>query len=373
MRASTKLAVLIVLSAIGSACGPAPASPRVSPPTGVESAGPTAAVPKSGWRAMPFAPISARTDYGAAWTGRALFVWGGLEPTGRGNDVASATGALFHPLDETWSVVARSPLSARLGPTVIPFAGGVAVWGGADTDGVAKADGAIYHVDSDTWTPLPAAPYETPRPGILVGDDSDLYLLLETDRTELFHLAAGASAWVQEPDPPAVPEADLSRVTWVGDGIVWLVYPSTGDNALALRYDKASREWSTDASPTPFAASLGAPMVWAGSSGVVLGSGRPQPPKSAAAALALDTDRWRPLDAGECRTENAVWTGHSLVQSNPPRQFDELTGCQAIPEPPGGTREGTRNVWSGTELLVWSGKPGQLGSPPTSDGLIYRP
>lgn len=334
----------------------------------------TPSVP-SGWREMLAAPISGRTDYGAAWTGSDLFVWGGLEQSNDGDSHPSATGALFSPSRNNWRVVEDGPLKARSGPTLLPFGSGVAVWGGIDpVDGSYIADGAVYDPGADTWNPMPAFPLQDVRAADVIGSSTDLFVVVEANTPALFHLVSGADAWVREDDPPAFPPVDLSRATWTGSGFVWLLYPTAGLNAVAISYDGAARTWPSQSTVAPLPASLGQPLVWTGHDALVMGSATGRPPLLAAAALDLTSTTWRPLPAGHgCATETASWTGSVLLQPYPARQFTEVDGCRELPMAPGPTREGIQPVWTGAELLVWSGSEGSLGVPPRSDGLIYRP
>lgn len=323
---------------------------------------------------MPAAPISGRTDYGAAWTGSDLFVWGGLEQSAEGDGRPSATGALFSPAGNTWRAVAEGPLMARSGPTVLPFGKAIVVWGGIDPrDGRFLADGAVYDPAADSWTALPAFPIDDVEAADTIGSATDFFVAVKARTPALFRLVPGAAAWVREDDPPALPLVDLSRATWTGTGFVWLIYPSSGGNALTVSYDGAARTWSPP-SVAPLPASLGQPLVWAGQDGIVIGPARPTPPLLSAAALDLASAAWRPLvsDNG-CATETAVWTGLTLVQPYPARQFTAGGGCRDLPSAPGRPREGIRPVWTGAELLVWSGSEGSLGVPPKGNGFIYRP
>lgn len=329
----------------------------------------------SGWREIPAAPISGRTDYGAAWTGSDLFVWGGLEQSNDGNSHASATGALFSPSRNTWKIVADAPLSPRSGPSLLPIGSRVVVWGGVDPlDGSYLADGAIYDPAADTWTAMPALPLQDIQAADVIGSSTDLYMVVEAPTPSLFHLGEGKDNWAREDDPPAFPAVDLSRATWTGNGFVWLLYPRSGSNAVAIDYDNVARAWSSEATVTPLPASLGQPLVWTGPDAVVIGSATAKPPLLAAAALDLASTTWRPLRAGDgCATEAASWTGSVLLQPYPARWFTEIDGCRQLPMPPGPTREGIQPVWTGGELIVWSGSQGSLGVPPRSDGVIYRP
>ena len=175
---------------------------------------------------------------------------------------------------------------------------------------------------------------------------------------------SGGDAWVRDDDPPALPTVDLSRATWTGEGFVWLLYPNSGSNAVVVSYDRAMRAWSS-ATVAPLPASLGQPMVLAGQDALVIGSATTTPPLFAAAAFDPASTTWRPLPAGNgCATETASWTGSVLLQPYPARQFTEADGCRELPMAPGPTREGIQPIWTGAEVLVWSGSQGSLGCLP---------
>lgn len=368
----TRILLAFVMAAAG--CGAPPGlSPQAS---GTSATAATQTTQPPGWRKMPVAPITARTDYGAAWTGNELFVWGGLEPAGGGDSRPTASGALFSPTATEWRGVSPSPLAARVGPMILPFGSRMAVWGGVDAaTGELLADGATYDPVADVWVSLPPLPIDRPARAHLVGSGTDLYLIAEGGRPSLLHLDADEHAWASEPDPPApIPPIDMSFAAWIGRGVAWLIYPASGPRALTLVYDTNTRTWSQDANAAPLPASLGAPMVWTGADALVLGLGPPEPPFSTAAALSTSALVWRHLLAADgCHTEHAVWAGTALLQHDPPRVYTAAAGCRDFAAPPEAPREGVTPVWSGSELLVWSGTSGQLGIPATGDGLIYRP
>ncbi len=102
------------------------------------------------WRTLPVAPILGREQMSSVWTGRALFVWGGIDFRAGRSTVAD--GALYDPKTNAWTVVPSGPLVARWGA--------VAVWTGHSVlvvDGFGPsatgASGEPPRRDSATFTP----------------------------------------------------------------------------------------------------------------------------------------------------------------------------------------------------------------------------
>jgi hypothetical protein len=92
------------------------------------------------WRSLPAAPLSARSEPGAAWTGRELVVWGGFASF----EGSLGDGAAYDPEAGGWRALAPTVLRPRVGHVAAWDGSALVVWGG--DDGVVYDDGAA-------WTP----------------------------------------------------------------------------------------------------------------------------------------------------------------------------------------------------------------------------
>ena len=85
-----------------------------------------------------------RFGHGAAWTGDAMFVWGGANSsTGSFDD-----GAQLDPATGTWTALPGVALAARRRLTAVWDGSSVLVWGGSAIldGGVDYDDGALYQL-----------------------------------------------------------------------------------------------------------------------------------------------------------------------------------------------------------------------------------
>lgn len=83
--------------------------------------------------------------------------------------------------------------------------------------------------------------------------------------------------------------------------------------------------------------------------------------------------------SGACNTlGDTVVAGHRLISDR--WSLEPATDiCSRLPRPPERpfegvlTREAPAAVWTGTELILWSGGTGGDGVPPPNDGVAFRP
>jgi N-acetylneuraminic acid mutarotase len=113
------------------------------------------------WQAIPAAPVPARTDAEAVWTGRQMILWGGTGSSGYAHG-ALGKGAAYDPTKRTWRALPASPLTARSGHQMVWTGREVVVWGGFTPLVPAPRDGAGYDPATDQWRRLPAAPPTPP-------------------------------------------------------------------------------------------------------------------------------------------------------------------------------------------------------------------
>ncbi len=121
------------------------------------------------WRELPSAPLTPRTAAAAVWTGRELIVWGGYDPLDSGGLHVAGDGAAYDPARQAWRRLPPAPLSARADATAVWTGREVLVVGGipavrTDQDR-GFTDGAAYDPARDTWRRL--APSPQPRGSLM--------------------------------------------------------------------------------------------------------------------------------------------------------------------------------------------------------------
>jgi N-acetylneuraminic acid mutarotase len=87
---------------------------------------------KNRWRTLP--PMeSGRRDAAAVWTGTRLLLWGGV--TGRPGALAIPPhGLAYDPATNSWSALPKAPLLGRIGPKAAWTGRAMLVWGGSSGD-----------------------------------------------------------------------------------------------------------------------------------------------------------------------------------------------------------------------------------------------
>ena len=148
-----------VIAANSSSAGSACAS---SPPGCGQGSGFAADLAAGSWSAIPTAPLSPRSFATVVWTGSQLVVWGGATTIGD-NQVPTSNGAVWNEATGTWHAMAPSPLSSREGAAGVWDGHGVLIWGGDNAGQHPKSyrmfvDGAIYDPEDNTWQLLANSP-----------------------------------------------------------------------------------------------------------------------------------------------------------------------------------------------------------------------
>jgi hypothetical protein len=206
---------LLVWPGPGTPSGGATTSTSVPPATSVQGA---ILDPATGtWRAMAPAPIPARNQASAVWTGTDLFVWGGAVPTATGSGAVTprADGALYDPSTLQWRTLPPSPLTARSGAAAVWTGREVVVLGGEGvaTTSTSPDDGfalgsAVYVPASDTWQLLPASP-------VAPVTDNDVAPAEHVDlRIEAVGFWTGSQALFTGGEVPGLQAAGSSGATW---------------------------------------------------------------------------------------------------------------------------------------------------------------
>jgi len=288
------------------------------------------------------APVPARHNHTAVWTGSELIIWGGFGDITQG-DLATY-GARYNPATDTWRAISTAGAPGRREHHTAVWTGSkMIIWGGAEYETGLTASGAIYDPAADTWMP-------TSQPGGL--------------RPRQRHTAV-----------------------WTGSEMIVWGGQAGGPLNTGSRYDPITDTWSaTSISDAPgpreyhTAVWTGNRMVvWGGWDGAALNTGSRYDPAA---------DSWEPTDtnqAPEARfAHGAVWSGaemiiwggrsefFSLARFSTGSRYDPVedtwvaTSLDGAPD----ARSSHLAVWTGDRMVVWSGDTGLLE---VNSGGVYSP
>lgn len=320
------------------------------------------------WTPMARSPFAAQGGLGA-WTGEELLV------------VAKGHAAAYDPEADRWRSLADAPVNLGDGGR------DVAVWTGTDllvwTSSNARSEGYAMDPDANGWEALPSLPSEIEDP-VVTGVLMDDHVVVATDRGQVASFDLGNKCWavlstggLKRPAPSTSDvEARPRSLHWTGHELLMTTWhPPVDPNVFPgrsklWRLSPGGDEWE-DTGPTPLTA--GWPDgIWTGSRLLFLGGPRDDAGSSQGAAFDPGAGTWEIFEQ-PCgpSSRDAVWTG-TLVMSRW-SALDPATGtCLRLPESPGRTRYGPVEVWTGSELIVWSGGQGEE-LPPKPDGERFRP
>jgi hypothetical protein len=280
---------------------------------------------------------SPRVLAAAVFTGDRIVVWGGGP---FGSQAAHMTGAIFKPASGNWdgpTSVVNTP-SGRRKPIAVWTGTHVLIWGG-EASGSPAAGGGLFDPKLNVWTSVPTRGSPGPRTG-MAWAWTGTELLIFGGRPD----GIGATGEGYGFDPV---------------GNTWRTLSAAG--APSARYD-AFAVWQE-----------GTLLVFGGrdAAGTALGDGAVYDPMMDTWAALPTRGSASPRSAPASRTGSATWTGlRSLVVGGVDgdgallmdgAQFEPLMQSwpKAVPSwPSGKEHEYGTVVWSGEELIVWSGLDG---------------
>lgn len=374
---------------------PSGATPTASPsptvsPTGSPTASPTAPAPQ--WEAMARAPIVGRIAEGVVWTGRRVIIWGGLY---RGAQVREVTdGAIYDPAADAWHKIAAPPSVPKAVEVASAWTGIAAVfWAGNSPDD--PAVGLVYNPASDSWKRLPDGPLGNREGFASFWTGTELAIVGGTSGDGFASPVAAAvtpktGAWRQLAALNALQAFITSGAVWNGHrafiaGARYLC-PDQGSSctkskATFLAYDPATDTTKafdlTRAPVDPSERDDLTPIGWTGTEvaltvGADLGAG----------VIFFDpvTGAWRtgaraPVAVG---SEQRAWLGdrYVLTASGGRLQIydvaDDTWHVIGAGTSPMTTRSQSAIVWTGSELIVWSGYTGGKGNPTPNTGAFIK-
>lgn len=375
-RATTRAAIMALVAGAsvpyptvtcpGSPTDPIDAEPGASGSPTLLPARPTTVVPASTteapsasrglggrWRSMPRSPFASESATGA-WTGtEAVFV-----------GAPERRAAAYDPVRRRWRTLSRPPVRLGFDAT--------ATWTGSEVVVIGSTRRSVaaiaYDPARDRWRRLPDAPegqevtsVAAVPGGIVIGRDgatSNAVSILDLDR----------ACWRSTALPPFV-RAD-ARFAAAGDRIVVAGSPWSllGPRNISV-LDRVTGSWG-DPVAVPLDEVEDGP-AWVGGDQLLV-TGEVDGARGAA-ILDVATGDWRVLTGTRCTgiTQTpAIWTGHVLLGRS--AALDPSSGqCFDLPARRDRGRRHPAVVWTGRELLVWSGG-GAEELPALADGMTYR-
>lgn len=324
------------------------------------------------WRRIAESPLSGRTGAASAWTGKEVLIWGGDAFDGATSQYIP-DGAGYDPVADRWRRLPAAPITGRVGAFGVWTGKVFLVWGGYERHGDAEVpvlDGALFDPVTDRWEPLPAAPFDRSQAATATWTGTELVVFSARMRSgAAFDIAA--RQWRAIEPPPLDPgDSNSPTLAWTGTELVVLGYPVDNVDtsmAWAAAWNPGTDQWR--ALPDPgFRSMQGGPAIWTGREVTVLWE--------ANRAFDPATGRWRSVKNACGAGAGDVWTGRYSIQYG--TAFDAVTEtCRNLPPEPerpgGGYREFGVDVWTGTELLRWSGGNGGDGAPRENDGVVFDP
>lgn len=373
--------VLVVLMLAG--CITQSPTPSVAPASQFPT--PTAGrLPVGVWRLTAPAPISARLEHTAVWTGREMLIWGGETfPVDRPEEDA---GAAYNPMADDWRLLPDAPVQRRWAHLATFTGHEMLIWGGIGARNVQFDDGAAYDADTHSWRRLAPSPL---RGGVgFVGAwTGEEWLLVEANRPEDPRPPSGSGAaynpatdsWRMLPAAPLRP-GWAAAAAWTGSTMVVIRFSGDAPSGGA-QYDPESDQW-TVVPGNPLLGLETYPFATPTDDGVLVTRAAIQTSSGIQAGPtawlydAIEQD-WRaaappprqlpyglPVFTGELVIYYAPSGGNSWSYSPADDQWRQLAAADDRP------REFWTTVWTGEDVLVWGGS--NPAGPATTDGRALR-
>ncbi len=230
------------------------------------------------WRLLPPAPLAAGTELAAVWTGDEMIVWGGVPDPGHPSDDGSDEGAAYDPVADTWSALPAAPLDARTNPGAAWTGEELFLWGGASTtlSREPRSDGAVYVPSTEAWHLIEEGPLDpAPQARAVAAGDAALVIGIDPDKSiEAAQVGLFTPASGKWKSLGSLPESRVVfSALWTGEHL--LVWGGGGPDQSGYRktgwaLDPESGEWST-LPPATASKRMGHVAVWTGDEMIVWG------------------------------------------------------------------------------------------------------
>lgn len=312
------------------------------------------------WSPMAEAPFASMGAV-SAWTGAELLV------------IAGEKVAAWDPVTDAWRRPAAPPIPVSDAIRSVP------VWTGSEllvwrTDAV--AGGLALDPAADAWRALPVPPVDG---WIVAGAWTGDRAIVVTSDWETAAYDPVLDTWTalrpipRPTDLPATTEAWLpGRLVWTGSKLYALGAFSIREAGTPIWQHVPETGGWTQPGTTPFPG--GATGMTAVGEALLFAGGEVRERGGGTVIQVFDpaARSWTTL-AVDCAPESgpAVWTGRALLGGD--LLLDPSTGrCLRLPDADDRVRRDAVEVWTGTELVRWSGGQGEE-TPPLPDGVRFDP
>ena len=329
----------------------------------------------------PHAPVP-RAEHSAVWTGTEMIVWGGK------NNALLADGARYDPASDHWQPISSVGAPAvRSGHTAVWTGAVMIVWGG---DGGALGSlnsGGRYDPATNSWVPTAAAGAPAARrehSAVWTGSSMIVWGGYTSGTASLNsggRYDPTTDAWLPTGIGTACPTPRRGHAAvWTGSSmIVWGggTDPSYGLTATGGRYNPSTNSWTATrntSAPEPRAYHS---AVWTGTWMIVWGGEGDDQYFDTGGLYDPALDSWSATSTGPGvplprHLHTTVWTGTEMivwggVQLESPGfeaggRYDPALDRWVptrVEESTPSARSGATTVWTGAEMIVWSGGNGE--------------
>jgi hypothetical protein len=321
-----------------------------------------------------------------------VIVWGGVS---RGSTIeAVGDGAAYDPAEGSWRTIASAPSGVLGGGgRAAAWTGQVAVfWAGNSPDG--PAAGGVYDPGTDAWSRLPDGPLGSREGYVSVWTGKEFLIMGGTSGDGLALPAAAAvdpvgGSWRLLPGLNQLGGLRPTDAVWNGRQVfvAGLRYecpgqggPCTESGPIFIAYDPSTDSLDeidlTDAPVDPEHLASLAPIGWTGSE-VVLS--RVDDPSAGVVFYDPSSGEWRSGAAAPCPAQEVqtAWLADRYVVPCGDERlqvYDPASNAwQLITAGPSqlNSGQGSAVVWTGTDLVAWSGAVNETGNPtPDTGGVI---
>lgn len=409
------------MALFAAACAPSPSQPTAErQPKESPSPAESYVASSSEWTPIAQAPLTARGDHLAVWTGSEMIIWGGNAMLERqpGDDRKSdgysydpktgtktfiifeiySDGAAYDPAAGEWRELPPPPIDGGVAQEAVWTGRELLLWLTLDVqegDSDEQLAGAAYDPIANSWRRIPAHPYGSEYAYATVWTGEEMIIAAGIDysgnkppRGAAYNPTSNtwrelSSSRVAPPDWTNAAWAGHEMIVWGGGGACEGCPPWSGGFA----YNPAADTWR-ELPAAPIADRANFEAVWTGGELIVWGGQAGPYGRSDGAAYEPRSDTWRPITDGPLRPRywaSTVWTGKEVLiwggyNAYAPKGARSVFGDGAaydpetdswrpLPDSPLDPRCGHSAIWAQTQMIVWGGTEhcGSVG-PRDSDG-----
>jgi N-acetylneuraminic acid mutarotase len=329
-------------------------------------------------------PYSFREHHTAIWTGTEMIAWGGY-----GDGMAATgldTGRIYDPITDSWenTALTNAP-SPRAGHSAIWTGTEMIVWGGNTYSWSNPGDGGRYNPMTDSWieTATTGAP-EAPTYHSAVWTGTEMIVWGGSTFDMPWDNSGGrynptTDSWGALGTAGMPAGRYLHTALWTGsEMLVWGGAGSTGVRGDGARYDPVNNNWSTINFTNAPSARVLHSAIWDGTHMIIWGGSEGYSPwvnTNTGGLYNPSTDTWTAtstVNAPSARAKHtAVWTGDEVIvwsgctsndmsclqgdanggRYDPQANTWIATSTVHAPE----ARQWHTAVWTGNEMIVWGG------------------